>query len=108
MIAEQNLEIQRIMGGVLNRDNIKKTLVTVGLSDADKKKVKDFSLGMKQRPALAIALITNPEFLILDEPVNGLDPKGIIKIRALMCCLAQNMGITLLVSSHLLLKLPHV
>lgn len=108
MTAEQNLEIQRIMSGVPNRDNIRKTLSTVGLLDTGKKKVKNFSLGMKQRLALAIALITNPEFLILDEPANGLDPKGIIEIRNLMYRLAQNMGITLLVSSHLLDELAQV
>lgn len=108
MTAEQNLEIQRITGGVSNRDSIKKTLSAVGLSDAGGKKVKDFSLGMKQRLALAIAMITNPEFLILDEPANGLDPKGILEIRDLMRHLAQNMGTTLLVSSHLLDELAQV
>jgi ABC-2 type transport system ATP-binding protein len=102
MTAEQNLEIQRIVGGVPDKAGIRNALETVGLADTGKKKVKNFSLGMKQRLALAIALITNPEFLILDEPVNGLDPKGIIEIRELMVRLAQSRGITLLVSSHLL------
>ncbi|MDR1000970.1 MAG: ATP-binding cassette domain-containing protein [Clostridiales bacterium] len=101
MTAAQNLEVQRVMAGVPDKSSIKRTLSIVGLSDTGKKKVKDFSLGMKQRLALAVALISNPEFLILDEPVNGLDPKGIIEIRELMCQLARD-GITLLVSSHLL------
>jgi ABC-2 type transport system ATP-binding protein len=102
MTAEQNLEIQRVVGGVPGKAGIKNALETVGLADTGKKKVRNFSLGMKQRLALAIALITNPEFLILDEPANGLDPKGIIEIRELMVRLAQSRGIALLVSSHLL------
>ncbi|MDR1537433.1 MAG: ATP-binding cassette domain-containing protein [Clostridiales bacterium] len=102
MTAEQNLEIQRVVGGVPGKAGIKNALETAGLADTGKKKVRNFSLGMKQRLALAIALIANPEFLILDEPVNGLDPKGIIEIRELMVRLAQSRGITLLVSSHLL------
>jgi ABC-2 type transport system ATP-binding protein len=102
MTAEQNLEVQRIVSGVPGRDCIRNVLETVSLSDAGKKRAKNFSLGMKQRLALAIALISNPEFLILDEPVNGLDPKGIIEIRELMVALAQSRGIAILVSSHLL------
>jgi ABC-2 type transport system ATP-binding protein len=101
MTAAQNLEVQRIMAGVPDKGSVKRTLSVVELTDTGKKKVKDFSLGMKQRLALAVALISNPEFLILDEPVNGLDPKGIIEVRELMCRLARD-GITLLVSSHLL------
>ena len=108
MTAEQNLEIQRIIGGVPDKDAVKKTLEVVGLADTGKKKAKNFSLGMKQRLALAIALITNPEFLILDEPANGLDPKGIIEIRELMRRLAHERGLTLLVSSHLLDELAQV
>lgn len=108
MTAEQNLEIQRIIGGVPDKDAVKKTLEVVGLADTGKKKAKNFSLGMKQRLALAIALITNPEFLILDEPANGLDPKGIIEIRELMRRLTQERGLTLLVSSHLLDELAQV
>lgn len=108
MTAEQNLEIQRIIGGVPEKGSVKKALEVVGLADTGKKKAKNFSLGMKQRLALAIALITNPEFLILDEPSNGLDPKGIIEIRELMRHLAQDRGLTLLVSSHLLDELAQV
>lgn len=108
MSAEQNLELQCILGGVPDKDAVKKTLEIVGLTGTGKKKSKNFSLGMKQRLALAMALINNPEFLILDEPSNGLDPKGIIEIRELMRHLAQDRGLTLLVSSHLLDELAQV
>ncbi|MDR1400671.1 MAG: ATP-binding cassette domain-containing protein [Treponema sp.] len=108
MSAVQNLEIQCIVSGVSNRDTVKKTLETVGLSDTGNKEVKNFSLGMKQRLGLAIALAGNPEFLILDEPMNGLDPKGIIEMRALMRSLVKERGLTLLVSSHLLDELAQV
>jgi ABC-2 type transport system ATP-binding protein len=108
MTAEQNLEIQRIMAGVPDQGAVNQTLHLVGLADTGKKKARHFSLGMKQRLALAIALITNPEFLILDEPINGLDPTGIIEIRELMRRLARDSGLTLLVSSHLLDELAQV
>jgi len=108
MTAEQNLKLQCILAGVPDKGVIKQTLDLVGLADTGKKKARNFSLGMKQRLALAIALITNPEFLILDEPANGLDPMGIIEIRELMRRLAQERGLTLLVSSHLLDELAQV
>jgi ABC-2 type transport system ATP-binding protein len=76
--------MQRIIGNVSDKNAVKKMLEFVGLADCGKKKTKDFSMGMKQRLAVALALITNPEFIILDEPVNGLDPKGIIEIRELL------------------------
>ena len=81
MTAKQNLEIQRVQRGIPEKKCISKTLELVGLNNTKKKKVNDFSLGMKQRLALAIALLGEPEFLILDEPVNGLDPTGIIELR---------------------------
>lgn len=108
MTAEQNLTIQCILAGVPDKGVIKQTLDLVGLADTGKKKANNFSLGMKQRLALAMAMITNPEFLILDEPVNGLDPMGIIEIRELMRRLARDRGLTLLVSSHLLDELAQV
>lgn len=108
MTAEQNLTIQCILAGVPDKGVIKQILDLVGLADTDKKRAKNFSLGMKQRLALAMAMITNPEFLILDEPVNGLDPMGIIEIRELMRRLARDRGLTLLVSSHLLDELAQV
>ena len=84
MTAKQNLEIQRVQRGIPGKKCIAKTLELVGLDDTQKKKVNDFSLGMKQRLALAVALLGEPEFLILDEPVNGLDPTGIIELRELL------------------------
>lgn len=84
------------------RQRISEVLNTVGLSDTGNKKAGRFSLGMKQRLAIAIALIHRPALLILDEPTNGLDPNGIIEIRALLTQLNQEQGMTLLVSSHML------
>jgi ABC-2 type transport system ATP-binding protein len=108
MTARENLEVQRLLGGVPDKNAVPRILETVGLAGTGRKKVRNFSLGMKQRLALAIALITNPEFLMLDEPANGLDPKGIIKTRELMRRLAKEHGLTLLVSSHLLDELEQV
>ena len=108
MTAEQNLEVQRIVADIPDKGAVKKALDVVGLAGTGKKKAKYFSLGMKQRLALAIALITDPEFLILDEPANGLDPMGIVEIRELMRRLARERGLTLLVSSHLLDELAQV
>jgi ABC-2 type transport system ATP-binding protein len=108
MTAGQNLEIQCILGKIPAKKAVKETLELTGLADTGKKQVKNFSLGMRQRLALAIALITKPEFLILDEPVNGLDPAGIIEIRELIRRLATEEGLTFLVSSHLLDELAQV
>lgn len=102
MTAKQNLEIQR---GIPGKKCIAKTLELVGLDDTQKKKVNDFSLGMKQRLALAAALLGEPEFLILDEPVNGLDPTGIIELRELLKRLAKENHVTVLISSHILSEL---
>jgi ABC-2 type transport system ATP-binding protein len=108
MTATQNLEIQRIISGRPQRGVIKRCLEKVNLTDAGRKKVSDFSLGMKQRLSLAMALISKPEFLILDEPVNGLDPKGIVETREFLRHLAQNKGITIMLSSHLLDELSQI
>lgn len=108
MTAVQNLEIQRILAGASDKNVVKQTLALVGLSDTGKKKAKNFSLGMKQRLALGIALVTNPEFLILDEPANGLDPMGIIEMRELIRRLAKDRGLTILLSSHLLDELSQI
>ena len=105
MTAKQNLEIQRVQRGIPDKKSISKTLELVGLSNTNKKKVNDFSLGMKQRLALAIALLGEPEFLILDEPVNGLDPTGIIELRELLKKLAKENHVTILISSHILSEL---
>lgn len=105
MTAYQNLEIQRIQRGIPDKKIIKDTLELVGLKDTGKKNAKDFSLGMKQRLGIAIALINDPEFLILDEPVNGLDPVGIVEIRKLIKRLNKEKGMTILISSHILEEL---
>lgn len=105
MTAGQNLEAQRIQRGIPDRQCIADTLKLVGLSDTGKKTVRHFSLGMRQRLGIAMALLSDPEFLILDEPINGLDPSGIVEIRELMKRLNRERGITLLVSSHILSEL---
>lgn len=105
MTAKQNLEIIKTQRGIPESNCIKEVLKIVNLEDTGKKKVKNFSLGMKQRLALAIALLGDPEFLILDEPVNGLDPSGIVEFRNLLKKLNKERGITILISSHLLNEL---
>lgn len=105
MTAKQNLEIQRVQRGIPDKKCISKTLELTGLDNTKKKKVNDFSLGMKQRLALAIALLGEPEFLILDEPVNGLDPTGIIELRELLKRLSKENHVTVLISSHILSEL---
>ena len=102
MTAYQNMEIQRIQRGIPDKTVIEKTLNMVGLKDTGKKSVRNFSLGMRQRLGIAIALLNTPEFLILDEPTNGLDPVGIHEIRTLIRSLPQKYDCTVLVSSHLL------
>ena len=105
MTASQNLEVQRIQRGIPNKSCIADTLELIGLSNAGKKRVANFSLGMKQRLALGVALLGEPEFLILDEPVNGLDPTGIIELRELLKKLVKERETTILISSHILSEL---
>ena len=95
-----------VYGG--DKKSINELLKLVGLSNVGKKKVKDFSLGMKQRLGIAIALLGNPEFLVLDEPINGLDPAGIKEVRDVILKLNKEKGITFLISSHLLDELSKV
>lgn len=99
MTAYQNMEIQRIQRGIPDKTVIKRTLDMVGLNDTGKKRVRNFSLGMRQRLGIAMALLNTPEFLILDEPVNGLDPAGIVEIRNLLKTLNREYGMTILVLS---------
>ena len=105
MTAYQNMEVQRIQRGIPDKSIIDKTLKLVGLADTGKKKVRNFSLGMKQRLGIAIALLNTPEFLILDEPINGLDPAGIKEVRNLIKTLNKEYGMTILISSHILEEL---
>ena len=102
MTADDNLKQQYRILGRSSYDGLRELLELVGLSDTGKKKAKDFSLGMRQRLGIAIALAGSPDFLILDEPVNGLDPQGIIEIRELILKLNRERGITVLISSHIL------
>ncbi|TYS86161.1 ABC transporter ATP-binding protein [Rossellomorea aquimaris] len=105
MTAPENLEAHRLLKGIPGKDCIEKTLNLVGLQNTGKKKAKDFSLGMKQRLGLGIALLGDPEFLILDEPINGLDPMGVVEVRELLKKLNREYGITILISSHILSEL---
>ncbi len=100
LTAKQNLHLHRIMHGIAGGDIEDRLLETVGLSNTGKKKAKNFSLGMKQRLGVAIALLTNPELVILDEPINGLDPIGVVEIRELIKRLCHEHGMTILISSH--------
>ncbi len=103
--ALDNLKAFALAFGRYDESKLRELLHTVGLNADDTLKVKNFSLGMKQRLAIAIALIGEPNILILDEPVNGLDPTGIFEVRELLQQLNHNMGVTILISSHLLTEL---
>lgn len=103
--AFENLKMQQILFGQNDDNQINKILERVGLGDVKNKKAKDFSLGMKQRLGIALALVHNPELLILDEPVNGLDPMGMVAVRELLRSLCTDDGITIIISSHILTEL---
>ena len=106
--AEDNLKEQYKVVGLPNYDNLNEILKLVNLAETGNKKAKNFSLGMKQRLGIAIALVGNPDILILDEPINGLDPEGIIQIRELILKLNKERGITFLISSHYLDELSKI
>lgn len=107
LTARENLRVQAANGGV-GESEIENLLELMNLQDTGKKKTKNFSLGMRQRLAIAVTLITNPEFLILDEPTNGLDPAGIVEMREIIQRLVSERGITVMLSSHLLDELSQV
>lgn len=108
MTAKENLEVIRRNFGITEKQAVDDMLEFVGLTGTEKKKVKNFSMGMKQRLGIAISLFRNPDFLILDEPINGLDPEGIIEIRELLLKLNQEKRITILISSHILGELSKI
>lgn len=108
MTAKENLEYYRIARGIPDKHAVEDALRLVHLENTGKKKFKNFSLGMKQRLGIAIAILNNPDFIILDEPINGLDPIAIIEFRELLKNLNEQYGITILISSHILTELYHV
>lgn len=104
--AKENLYLHlQYMG---KKGDIEESLAIVGLGNVDKKPVQSFSLGMRQRLGIARTLVHNPKILILDEPINGLDPLGIIEMRELFLKLSREKGKTLLISSHILSEIEHV
>ena len=108
MTARDNLKQQCLVLGLPSYEIIDETLELVGLADTGKKKARNFSLGMKQRLGIAVALIGNPDLIVLDEPVNGLDPQGIVEVRELVLKLNRESGITFLISSHILDELSKI
>ena len=108
LTAYENLKVISKLRGNFNPNSVNMVLEMVNLSQAKSKKFKDFSLGMKQRLGIAAAIMHNPELLILDEPINGLDPFGIKEIRALLKRLAHEYGITILISSHILSEIENL
>ena len=108
MTAQDNLKEQYRILGLPSFDTIPELLRLVGLEDTGKKKAKNFSLGMRQRLGIAIALAGDPDFLVLDEPANGLDPQGIIEMRELILKLNRERQITVLISSHILDELSRL
>ncbi len=108
MTAEENIRQQYRVLGLPSDDGMADLLHLVGLSDTGKKKAKNFSLGMRQRLGIAVALAGDPDFLVLDEPVNGLDPQGIVEVRELILKLNRERGITVLISSHILDELSRL
>ena len=108
MSAEDNLRQQYRVLGIPGFDGVKELLQLVGLADTGKKTARHFSLGMRQRMGIAVALAGDPDFLVLDEPANGLDPQGIIEMRELILRLNRERQITVLISSHILDELSRL
>lgn len=108
MTALQNMKIIGGIKGEYDVDKLKKLISLVGLDSAGDKKVKQFSLGMRQRLGIACALTSEPQVLVLDEPMNGVDPEGIVALRQLLLSLNKERGMTLLLSSHILSELEQI
>ena len=108
MNASDNLNYVRNVRGYPDEKRVDEVLDIVGLLDTGKKRVENFSLGMRQRLAIGMALLSKPEFLVLDEPVNGLDPEGIVEIRNVLKSINKEYNTTILISSHLLSELSEI
>ena len=108
MNARQNMEYVRYVKGVADKKKIDEMLDFVGLHDVGKKAAGKFSLGMTQRLGIAMALLTEPEIMVLDEPVNGLDPEGIVEIRLMLKKLSEEKNVTIIISSHILSELSEL
>ena len=108
MTAFQNVKLKCLSLGIKDDEYVNSLLEQVGLSNVGKKHVQSFSLGMKQRLGIAIALVGNPKFIVLDEPINGLDPQGIAEVRNIIHKLSKENGLTIIVSSHILEELVKV
>ena len=108
LTARENLEYYRLQRGIPGKQAVDEVLELVDLRETGKKKFKTFSLGMKQRLGLALALMNHPDFLILDEPTNGLDPEGVAEFRSLLRRLNRERETTILISSHILTELSSV
>ncbi|WP_164515084.1 ABC transporter ATP-binding protein [Paenibacillus lentus] len=105
MTAQQNLTFYSRVFGVDDASRIVEVLEIVSLREVGDKRVSEYSFGMRQRLGIAIALLNNPKFLVLDEPINGLDPSGIVEMRKILEYLAKEKGVTILISSHILSEL---
>ena len=108
MTAYENIKAKCIFCGVTKKGYVEEVLELVGLSDAGKKKAKNFSLGMKQRLGIGLAMVGEPDLLVLDEPINGLDPKGIVEVRETILKLNRERNMTILISSHILEELSKI
>ncbi len=108
MSAYDNLKLKCQLAGIKKKGYIEELLKAVGLEDVGKKKTKHFSLGMKQRLGIALALVGEPDLLVLDEPINGLDPQGIVEVRDIIQGLRDERNMTILISSHILEELSKI
>ena len=108
MTARQNMEYLRLLRGIPDKSRIDELLSFVGLENTGKKPAKQFSLGMRQRLGLAMSILPGPEIMVLDEPINGLDPEGIIDIRNMLKELCSSRNMTILISSHILKELSEL
>lgn len=106
--ARKNLEYYRIQRGIVEENVVDFALEFVGLKDTGNKKFKNFSLGMKQRLGMALAIMASPDLLILDEPINGLDPEGIVEVRDILLKLNREKNTTVIISSHILGELAQL